>query len=261
MITKGIVVFITLLWGASALSSWIERVLWHSHGLSPSQKVLFYKTARVFLIIGAILLGLMTLGIDLTVFTVFGGALGIGIGLGLQRVFSNLVSGFILLMDRSIKPGDVIAIDNTYGWVNRLGARYVSIITRDGKEHLIPNENMIVERVENWSYSSPAIRIHIPVGVSYSSDVDQVKKILLDAALLNARILKNPAPVCLITGLGDSAINFELRVWIEDPINGIGNVSSMLYEAIIKSFREQSVEIPFPQRDIHIRSGDFKTGE
>ena len=146
--------------------------------LSPSEKVLFAKLAKVLLSVFAVMIGLNVIGINFTALAVLTGALGIGIGFGLQKVFANLVSGFILLMDKSIKPGDVIAVANTYGWVNRLGARYVSILTRDGKEHLIPNETLITQTVENWSYSSDAIRIHIPIGVSFSSGFPPFSRIL-----------------------------------------------------------------------------------
>ncbi len=258
LIIRGIVIFTVFLWLASALAGWLERTLWKSDGLTPSQKVLFHKSARVALIALALLLGLNALGVDLTALAVFSGAVGIGIGLGLQKVFSNLLSGFILLMDKSIKPGDVIAVENTYGWVNRLGARYVSILTRDGKEHLIPNETLISERVENWSYSTTTIRIHVPVGVSYKSDIDLVKKILIDAAKNNSRVLKSHQPMALITGFGDNAIHFELRAWIEDPVNGVSNVTSSLYEAIWRGFRENHIEIPYPQRDIHLQTSNVE---
>ena len=251
---KGTAVFGLLLWGAGFLSELFERMLGKSKALNPSQKVLFHKLLRIVLLGLVIIAGLDAIGIDLTALAVFSGALGIGIGFGLQKVFANLVSGFILLMDKSIKPGDVIAIGDTYGWVNRLGARYVSILTRDGKEHLIPNENLITEQVENWSYSNNKIRIHIPVGISYNSNVPAVRKLLKEVAASQPRILKSPEPNCLIKGFGDNSVDLEIRAWIEDPVNGVGNVISGVYEAIWEAFKEHNVEIPFPQRDLHIKS-------
>ncbi len=251
VLLKGGIIVALLLWLAGIASEGLERALWRSH-LSPSQKVLFHKLAKIFLIGLAVILGLNAVGFDFTALAVFSGAVGIGIGFGLQKVFANLMSGFILLMDKSIKPGDVIAVADTYGWVNRLGARYVSILTRDGKEHLIPNELLITERVENWSYSNDKIRIHIPVGASYKADVALVKKLLLEVAGNQPRILKDPKPVCLIKGFGDNAVNFEIRAWIKDPVNGISNVRSGVYEDVWKIFKENNIEIPFPQRDLHL---------
>lgn len=251
LLLKGSIVIVFFLWLAGLASEGLERVLGRAQ-IPPSQKVLFLKLAKISLIALAIILGLDVVGIDLTALAVFSGALGIGIGFGLQKVFANLMSGFILLMDKSIKPGDVIAIADTYGWVNRLGARYVSILTRDGKEHLIPNETLITERVENWSYSDDKIRIHIPIGVSYDSDIPLVKQLLLDVVSQHIRILKNPQPTCLIKGFGDSSVNFEIRVWIEDPVNGVSNVRSAIYEDIWVSFKQHGIKIPFPQRDMNL---------
>ena len=135
--------------------------------------------------------------------------------------------------------------------VNSLGARCVSVLTRDGKEHLIPNENLITQEVENWSYSDRKIRIHIPVGVAYSSDIHQVKKLLLQAATFHERILKDPKPVCLISAFGDSSVNFELRAWIEDPEDGVANVKSEIYFAVWDMFKAENIILPFPQRDLN----------
>lgn len=254
LVIKGAIVFSGLLWLTGLLASRLEKALDKSQALSPSQKVLFFKLLRIALFILVIVLALNAIGIDFTALAVFSGALGIGVGFGLQKVFANLVSGFILLMDRSIKPGDVIAVGSTYGWVNRLGARYVSIITRDGKEHLIPNENLITERVENWSYSNDQVRIHIPVGISYNSDVHKARELMLEAVKTHPRILKYPAPTCLMMGFGSSSVDYELRVWINDPANGVSNVKSDIYHKIWDLFKEHKIEIPFPQQDVYIKS-------
>jgi small-conductance mechanosensitive channel len=153
------------------------------------------------------------LRLDLTVFALFGGALGLGLGFGLQKVFANLVSGFILLADKSIKPGDVIS----YGWINFLGSRYCSVVTRDAIEHLIPNENLITGEVINWSYSQNLVRLKVPIGVACDADLDKAKELMLAAATDTQRLLKDPKPTCLITGFGDSAVNMKVRVWINDP--------------------------------------------
>ncbi len=252
VIIKAILLVILLLWVSRVVAEGFERAMWRSKTITPSQKVLFSKLARITLILLAILIGLNASGIDLTALAVFSGALGIGVGFGLQKVFSNLISGFILLMDKSIKPGDVIAVADTYGWVNHIGARHVSILTRDGKEHLIPNETLITQPVENWSYSNQNIRIHIPITVSYNEDRRLVKKLLLDVTHANARILKDPAPTCLIEKFGERGVEFEIRAWIEDPVNGIGNVRSSIYEAVWDMFKEHGIAFPAPQRDVRI---------
>ena len=194
------------------------------------------------------------MGLDLTVFTLFSGALGLGLGFGLQKVFANLVSGFIILADKSIKPGDVIQIGSQYGWINFLGSRYVSVVSRNGTEHLIPNENLITNEVINWSYSSKLVRINLPVGVSYESDLEKARDLMLEVARATPRVLVDPKPSCLLMSFGDSTINLELRVWINDPQNGVGRLKSDLNWGIWKAFREHGIELPYPQRDIHVKN-------
>jgi small-conductance mechanosensitive channel len=172
----------------------------------------------------------------------------------LQKVVSNLISGVILLLDRSIKPGDVIEIGQTYGRIQSLGARYVSVATRDKTEYLIPNEDLITTQVINWSFSNTLVRLKILVGVSYDSDIHEVMRRMVDAALGIPRVLKDPKPVCQLKNFGDSAIDMELRIWISDPENGVSNVSSAVRVAIWDAFKTHGIEIPFPQRDLHIKS-------
>jgi len=185
------------------------------------------------------------------------------LGFGLQKIFANLVSGFILLADKSIKPGDVIQLKDTYGWINFLGSRYVSVITRDATEHLIPNENLITGEVINWSYSEDLVRLKVPVGVGYGSDLEKARDLMLAAATSSLRVLKDPKPSCLLVGFGDNAINLELRVWINDPQNGIGSAKSDLFWGIWQRFRDHGIEIPYPKRDVHLKYNPemaFRTG-
>ena len=177
-----------------------------------------------------------------------------GLGFGLQKVFANLVSGFILLADKSIKPGDVIQLGDKYGWINFLGSRYVSVITRDATEHLIPNENLITGEVINWSYSQNLLRLKVPVGVAYGADLEKARELMLAAAADNRRVLKDPKPSWHLAGFGDSAINLEVLVWINDPQKGIGSVKSDLCMGIWKSFQDHGIEMPNPQRDVHLKS-------
>jgi small-conductance mechanosensitive channel len=242
------------LWLATGAATLLERRLEMIKGSSAATRVLFAKLVRIFLITAAILIALSSVGIDLTALAVFGGALGVGLGIGLQKIFSNLVSGVILLMDRSIKPGDVIAINNTFGWVNYLGARYASVITRDGTEHLIPNEEMITQRVENWSYSNDLVRLKIPIGISYHSDPHKAIELCVEAAGMVPRVQKNPEPRCQMMGFGDSSVDLELRIWINDPPNGRANVISDVLLVVWDKFHEHGIEIPFPQRDLHVKT-------
>ncbi len=242
------------LWLANGLAALVERRLELSPSVAPTMRVLGAKLTRIGLIIAAILIAVSAVGIDLTAFAVFSGALGVGLGFGLQKIFSNLVSGVILLMDRSIKPGDVIAINNTYGWINYLGARYVSVITRDGSEHLIPNEELITQRVENWSYSDDLVRLRIPIGISYDSDPRVAIALCVEAAEMVPRIILQPEPRCQVVRFGDSSVDLELRVWINDPQNGRGNVISEVLLGVWDRFHENGISIPYPQRDLHLRS-------
>jgi small-conductance mechanosensitive channel len=224
--------------------------------LSPSLRVLLVKIIRIIFIIAATMIALSSMGINLSSLTVLVGAIGLGLGFGLQKVVSNFVSGVILLLDNSIKPGDVIEIEGTYGWINNLHARYASVITRDGTEHLIPNEDLITQRVINWSFTDELVRMRVPIGVSYKSDPHECIRLILLAANGNERVLQDPAPVCLLKDFGDSSINFELRFWLADPANGISNVKSLILLRVWDIFKENNIEIPFPQRDLHLRSSD-----
>ena len=253
-LVNGVFILLLLLWMSSLLGSAGETRIRELSNLPPSLQVLLAKVIRVFLIFISFLVAMSTIGLDLSSFALLGGAIGVGIGFGLQKVVSNLVSGLILLLDRSIKPGDVIEIDDTYGWINSLRARYASIITRDGKEHLIPNEDLITNRVVNWSFSDKNIRVRVPVGISYDSDPRQAMKLCVDAALSSGRVLNDPEPRCLVRGFGDNSVDLELRFWINDPSNGVGNARSEVLLSIWDRFQEAGISIPFPQRDLHLRS-------
>jgi small-conductance mechanosensitive channel len=253
-VVKAIVALSILLWLAGYFSRLLERRLSTMPGVTPAAGVLFGKLFRMVLFTIAVVMAMDSVGIDLTALAVFSGAIGLGIGFGLQKVFANLISGFILLMDRSVKPGDVIAIGETYGWINSLSARYVSVITRDGIEHLIPNEELISQRVENWSFSNRLVRLRLPVGVAYDSDVNEAIAVSIAAASTVERVLSEPKPVCHLTGFGDNAINLELRVWINDPRNGLTNVKSAILLGVWQAFGETGIAFPYPQRDLHIKS-------
>ena len=257
MLIQGVIALGILLWIAAVVGHLAESRLKGSQNISPSIQVLSIKLVRIVLGFLAFIIALSIVGVDLTALAVFGGAIGVGLGFGLQKIFANLVSGFILLLDKSIKPGDVIALPNYYGRVDSLGARYVSVTTRDGTEHLIPNEELIITRVENWSHSNQLLRLRQAVGVHYKSDIHQVMKLCVEAALDTPRILSDPKPTCLLRGFGDSSVDFEMRFWIQDPMNGRANVTSDMLVRIWDKFKANGVEIPYPQRDIHLRSSEI----
>jgi len=252
-IAKGIVAAIIVFWVSFGLSKFAESRIEKTAAFTPSVQVLLAKLVRIGLITVAIMIVLSNSGINITAFAVFSGALGVGIGFGLQKVVSNLISGVILLLDRSIKPGDVIEVGNSYGRVHAMGARYASVITRDASEYLIPNEDLITHQVINWSYSSKNIRLKAPIGVSYGSDIPKVIELVEQVTGGVTRVLQDPAPKCLMKGFGDNSIDLELRFWIADPEQGCANITSAVLIEIWKAFKENNVEIPFPQRDIRVQ--------
>ncbi|MEA3542169.1 MAG: mechanosensitive ion channel [Pseudomonadota bacterium] len=241
------------LFGAVRLANRVlARSIARSRGLDPTQKLLAEKLAGIAIIAAAFFFGIDVLGIDLTAFAVFSGALGLAVGFGLQKTVGNLIAGIILLLDRSIKPGDVIVVGDSFGWVNKIGVRAVSVITRDGKEHLIPNENLMTQEVENWSYSDRNVRIHIPVGIAYDSDLDLAQKLMMQAALDSPRVLKSPRPNVWLTGFGENSVDHEILAWIADPEAGVGNVRSDVLGRLWHLFRDHGVTIPYPQRVVHM---------
>ncbi|WP_421790683.1 mechanosensitive ion channel family protein [Hyphobacterium sp.] len=253
---QALVLLIIFYWLASRAASILSARINKLPSLNPSARLLIGKSVQVTLLAAAFLLALSSLGIPLGALAIFSGAVGLGIGFGLQKIFSNLVSGVILLLDRSIKPGDVITLEETYGRVNSLGMRFASVITRDGMEHLIPNEEFITTKVINWSFSDHAVRIKRAIGVDYSTDVPKAMELAVEASQTVPRVLSSPAPKCLLRGFGDNAIDLEIRFWIADPGQGVNNVSSEVLLAIWKAFADNDVAFPFPQRDIHFKGGN-----
>ena len=233
------------------------RLLGRLSGLDVAQRSLAEKLMSLTIWATAFFLGLDLLGINLTALTVFSGAFGLAVGFGLQKTFGNMIAGIILLMDRSIKPGDVIAVNDgtnsVVGQVTRIGIRAVSVVTRDKKEFLIPNENLMINQVENWSYSSRDVRIRVPVGIGYASDVDLAEKLVVEAALDTPRVMPFPAPQMLLIGFGDNGLLCEVRLWVDDPEEGIGNVRSDLLKRVLRRFREHGIQLPHPQRDVHVK--------
>ncbi len=253
-IFSAIAALFVLLWIVSIANKIVDSTVQSRPEIPPSIRVLIGKASRLFLYITAFLLTLKIAGFPLGSLAVFSGALGLGLGFGLQKVISNLVSGVIILLDKSIKPGDVIEINDTYGWINTLRTRYVSVLTRDRKEILIPNEDFITNNVINWSFSDNNVRIRTNIGIGYSCDVEKAIELCVAAAAKIPRVLRNPAPKCLLIGFGDSSIDLQVRFWINDAHEGVANVRSQVLLEVWKTFKEHNIEIPFPQREITIKS-------
>lgn len=239
------------------IARWVERRLMSMQGLALSMRIGISKFSQAFLIGLSILLGLNAAGLDLTTLNVLTGAIGIGLGFGLQAIAANFVSGFVLLMDRSIKPGDVISFTGTtgtstegFGWVQELRGRYVVVRDRDGVETLVPNQNLITNPVINWSYTDPRVRLKLPVRVSYKCDPEKALELLLQAAEDQTRILRDPKPVSRLMGFNDYGFDLELRFWIADPQEGVNNIRSDVNRAIWRVFKENGIVIPVAQREV-----------
>jgi small-conductance mechanosensitive channel len=250
LILKALVFLSAMLWLALGVGNFLDSRIQRSEELTPSMRVLFGKVLKISLVIMATVVALSGLGLDLTILTVFSGAVGVGVGFGLQKVVSNFISGIIILLDRSIKPGDTISLGETFGWIRELRARFVSVVTRDGREYLIPNEDFITREVINWSFTDKLVRLDVPFGVSYDSDPHQVSRLAIEAALAVDRVVANNPPVCWLTGFGESSLNFVLRFWIRDPQNGLTSIRGKVLLAMWDAFKLNGVTIPYPHREI-----------
>ena len=259
-ITLGTMLYLTVLVVAlfyitGKLKTWIvEGLLLRSQVELGVRHAVGNIVRMVFLAFGLIII-LQTAGINLSSLTVLFGALGIGVGFGLQGVTNNFVSGIILLLERPIKVGDRIEVGNVNGDVINISPRATTIVTNDNIAIIVPNADFISSKVVNWSYTNRNVRFNFPVGVSYGSDPEQVRSVLLEVARAHHGVLKEPGPSVLFDSFGDSALNFVLRVWTRDFSTVPGVLRSELYFAISRAFKEQGIEIPFPQRDLHIKSG------
>ncbi len=251
-ITKAAIILMILFRIFKWASVFLEKQLRNIPELTSSSRVLVSKVVNITLLVLVIMVGLNSVGIDLTALAVFSGAVGVGVGFGLQKVVSNFISGIILLVDRSIKPGDVIQLEDAYGRVREMGGRCVSVVTRDEKEYLIPNEDLISQQVINWSYSNSRVRIKASVGISYNADPHKATELILASIKGLPRVLEKPEPKCLLKGFGDNSVDLQLRFWIGDPRNGVANITSEVLFRVWDTLKENNIEIPFPQRDVHL---------
>lgn len=257
---RTVVVFTALFALASLVARIAKSRIDKIDELTTSAKALLSRILDVLSPVMALVVALQLVGFPFATLAIFGGAVGLGLGLGLQKTVSNLFAGFTLIADRSIKPGDVIEIGRTFGWVTQMNGRYVTVRTRDGTEHLVPNERFIQDGVVNWSHSDRLVRLHAEFSVAYGTrDLRFVKRLAEETAAATDRVVKAPQPVCNLVEFGDHGIKWDLRFWIEDPANGIGNVKSAVMLAVWDALHSAGVEIPYPQLDVHIKEG-AKTG-
>lgn len=254
-VTSFVLSIVMMIFIALGLSNALQWRVMKSEMLDASFKIAITKLGKFTLLTVAVLIAMIAAGIDLTAFAVFGGALGVGIGLGLQRIVSNFVSGIILAFEGSIRPGDVITMGTTYGTVQALHARHIVVRTRDGFDILVPNENLLTNEITNWSYGDRNVRLKLPVQISYDDDPEKAIAVLIEAGHTHPRVLKDPAPAGMLIGFGDSGIDMELRVWVNDPEHGVGNVRSELNRTIWQALKKAGITIPYPQRDLHLKSG------
>jgi small-conductance mechanosensitive channel len=250
------------------ISRWLERRVLKLDGLPSTMRIGIAKFTQAFLVGLSVLIGLNAAGLDLTTLNVLTGAIGIGLGFGLQSIAANFVSGFVLLMDRSIKPGDVISFTGMpgtategFGWVEELRGRYVVVRDRDGVSTLVPNQNLITNPVINWSYGDSRVRLKLPVRVSYQNDPELAMQLMLRATDGHPRVIRDPAPVARLMSFGDHGIELELRFWIPDPQEGVNNVRSDVNRAIWRLFREHGVVIPVAQREVKLEMVNPRVGE
>ncbi len=243
------------MWLSFTTGNFLDRRIQKVEELTPSLRVLLGKITRIALVVLAASIAVSGLGIDLTALTVLSGAVGVGIGFGLQKVVSNFISGIIILVDQSIKPGDTISLGETFGWIRELRARFVSVVTRDGREFLIPNEDFITHEVINWSFSDRYVRLDVDFGVSYDSDPHEVTRVAIESTGEVDRVdAKYRPPVCWMTEFGDSSLNFKLRFWISDPQQGLTNIRGKVMLALWDAFKANDIAIPYPHRELIMKS-------
>jgi small-conductance mechanosensitive channel len=260
---KSIVLIVGFLIVTSLIARTIERRVMKLEGIAISTRIGISKFTTVALVTIGVLLGVNASGVDLTALTLLTGAVGIGLGFGLQAIASNFVSGFVLLLDKSIKPGDVISFTGTtgtstenFGWVQELRGRYIVVRDRDGVETLVPNQNLITNSVINWSYSDQRVRLRLPVMISFQDDPEVALQVLIDAAANHPRILKEPGPVSRLMSFENYGMRVEVRFWIRDPMNGVNNVRSDVNREIWRLFKKHGITIPVQQHEVRLMTPD-----
>jgi small-conductance mechanosensitive channel len=242
------------LWLSNVASNFAENQIARSGDLTPSVQVLLVKVIRISLMVFAIAIALSAVGINLGALTVFSGAAGVGIGFGLQKIVANFISGIILLVDKSVKPGDLVTIGDNSGRISAMKTRYISVAAGDGREFLIPNEDLVTQKVTNWTYTDKYTLVKVIFGTNYDADPKTVCKLAIETAAANARALKNKPPNCLLTDFTDAGMKFSLTFWLADP-DGMDNVKSDVMLALWEAFKREDIRVPYPVREIRVRGG------
>lgn len=256
-LVKGIVALGILFWAAGVSTKMVRFLISRFSKLRVSNRELAAKSAQIAIYFVLFMVALDIMGIDLTALAVFGGAVGVGLGFGLQKITSNFISGLILLVEKTVEVGDVVELENgLYGHVRQIGARYTMLETLDTKEVMVPNEEFISTKVTNWTYSNPTGRMEINIGISYDTDLDMARDVMIDALKDHPRILRNPEPMCLLDEFADSSVNFRLLFWIDDVSYKYWRVKSDVMFAVWHVLKNNNIEIPYPQRDLNIRNVD-----
>jgi small-conductance mechanosensitive channel len=261
LVLKTFVLLLLALWAALAISNFLDRRMRHASDLTPSHQVLIGKFVRFSLICLAVILVVRSTGIDLSALAIFSGAVGVGIGFGLQKIVSNFFSGIILLADKSIKPGDVITVGDSFGWVSSMNARFIAVVTRDGREILIPNEDVVTHQVVNWSYTKDEIRIDLPFQVDIAGDPHVVRRVAVEAAASVPRVLAKPAPVCHFSAFNARSLDFLLRFWINDPADGVTNIRGAVLLALWDALKREKIAFPSPVQEVRLRDAAPQSGE
>ena len=260
LMTKALITIVLFFLITGILSEFGEKRIKSIRGIHSSNKALINKAFHIFIYFFGFIIALNILGIDLTAFAIFSGAIGIGIGFGLQKITSNFISGLILLFEKSIENGDMVELsDGTYGLIRKTSARYTLLETFEGREMMIPNEDFIINRVTNWTFNNRKGRLELNIGVAYESDIEKAMELILEAAREHPRCMDDPGPSCYLKEFGDSSVNFMLFFWVEDVSRGRYRAKSDVMMSVWKKFKEHNITIPFPQRDIYIKNAsDFK---
>ncbi|MEH2670321.1 mechanosensitive ion channel protein MscS [Bradyrhizobium elkanii] len=254
LLIKAGALLIVALWLSNIASNFIDGQITRSTDLTPSIQVLLVKIIRIGLMVVAVAIALSAVGINLSALAVLSGAVGVGIGFGLQKIVANFISGIILLVDKSVKPGDLVTIGDSQGRISAMKTRYISVAAGDGREFLIPNEDLVTQKVTNWTYTDKNTLVKIAFAVNYDADPRLVCKLAIDTAAAHARALKGKPPNCILTEFAELGMKFSLTFWIADP-DGMDNVKSDVMLALWDAFKQQGIRVPYPVRELRIRGG------
>jgi small-conductance mechanosensitive channel len=254
LVIKLALLLIIALWLTNIASNFAENRISQSADLTPSIQVLLVKMIRLGLMIAAVAIALGAVGIDLSALALFSGAVGVGIGIGLQKIVANFISGIILLADKSVKPGDLVTIGDSSGRISAMKTRYISVAAGDGREFLIPNEDLVTQKVTNWTYTDKNTLVKVNFGTNYDADPRQVCRLAIEIASAAPRAIKSRTPSCILTEFAEAGMKFSLTFWIADP-DGMDNVKSEVMLSLWDTFKREGIRVPYPVREIRVRGG------